>query len=144
MCRYSVPTDLDVMEQNVNFSLYSELRSKYNKYKFVVFLPSRKNLNKNDTAYKGTEKALYAIQRIVNDGHNIRCVSTTHGTDPNEFIDKIKELKLTKYFDFVDPMPFYNLSSYLKQPNFVIINDVGFKKSHLTVLEEKQYLLVEY
>lgn len=130
---FAVPTDVLHMRNSMCQLTFNELAKVYGSYRQVFFFPARKNLDPSKPNYKGPEKALQALVWAKQEGlSDFRCVATDHGLHGREFRAMVRELGLEDRFDFYQPQPITILSAYMRQENFITINDVGFTKSHLT------------
>ncbi len=129
---YSIPIDIKEMNENFNIELYNIIKKKYVDYDYVFFMPARKNINPISTSYKGLDKVIKAIAANKKYLKKFKCIATENGLQVDEFKELIEIYSLKDYFEFIKPQPIYNLCAYLKQDNFIVINDVGYKKYHLT------------
>lgn len=110
----------------VDQQLLSELNSKYSKYEKVFLWLSRVNfLDKEGSEYKGAEKFLSAVERIIKDDkRNIRVVLGRHGYDWESFVQMVNDRGLTDYFDYVDHLPFWQLLTYLSIDNAIVFDEL--------------------
>ena len=129
---YSVPTDIQLMASNIDQSFYCKVKEKYKQHKTVFYMPSRKNMDPASTDYKGCEKALEAFRCLKEEGFKFRVVASARGVNAALFKDMIHKFGLDEIVDLVEEEPLYRLAAYLTQPNFIVVNDLGFEKEHLT------------
>lgn len=133
---FPIPVDVDAINANTDKDLLRELNEKYSSYDHVFFLPTRKVINPNHSAYKGTEKFLKAFKKLKHKHKNIsiKVVSIMRGNDDGNFRKLINNMQLKKYFDYIEGvLPIYKLSAYMKIKNCVVFDDFGFNnKTHLT------------
>ena len=136
---FSVPTDVHAMDAAVDTQLRDELNERYAAYDCVYFLPSRKILDPNNPAYKGSEKVLRAFARLVAEHPNVRLLSIAAGGQEAEYRRLVGELGLTEsceevtgFSDAYNYLPMPQLSAYVQMDNAVVLNDFGYTKTHLT------------
>ena len=131
---FSVPTDIYELKKCLNADLYRRLEQKYRGHDWLIVMPARKNMDSSKPDYKGAEKALRAIARAKSNLGNFKCIATDLGHHVSEFRQLTSSLGLAQEFDFIEPQLLSNLMAYIAQENAIVINDVGFSKSHLTGL----------
>lgn len=129
---YSLPTDIDSLHSNIDSEFYDQVAKRYQSYNVVFFMPSRKNMDPDSTDYKGCEKALRVFARMKAKGDDFLVVASARGVHGARFIEKVNELNISGIVDIVDEEPAHRLMAYIKQPNFIVVNDLGFKKQHMT------------
>lgn len=130
---FSCPTSIEEIKANMDKVLLKDLNERYSQYDYVFFLPARKVLNPNHSAYKGQEKFLNALKKLLEINSNIRVIAIMSGSGVKIFRRLIKYMKLEKYFDFINSyLPIYKLSAYMKIRNSIVFNDFGHPKVHLT------------
>jgi len=133
---FPIPVDIDDINANTDKDLLRKLNEKYSSYDHVFFLPARKVINPNHSAYKGAEKFLKAFKKLKHKHKNIdiKVVSIMRGSGDGNFRRLIKSMQLEKYFDHIEGiLPTYKLSAYMKIRNCVVFDDFGFtNKTHLT------------
>jgi len=131
---WGYPEDVVSNDSLVDRTLQKELNAKYSKYDKVFMWLSRINyLDTSSSAYKGPERFIAALKKIVfMNQYNVRVVIGTHGSDVQEFKTLIADEGLEGYVDYVPHLPYWKLLTYLSTANAVIFDEIDKEKGELS------------
>lgn len=130
---YSLPVDYDLFNTERFVTARANFLKTLRNMKFVIFLPARKNCNNNIPIYKGADKVVEALSQCPKEILNyIRVISIDHGSDNIAFRRDVIKAGLSEIFEHVSQQRLPELAAYMSLYNVITINDVGFKKGHLT------------
>jgi glycosyltransferase involved in cell wall biosynthesis len=123
---YGFPEDVIGNRQRVDKSLLKRLDDRYHKYDKVFLWLSRVNFtDRRNPAYKGTEKFLAAVEKLINNDHpNIKIIVGEHGLDWQLLKRQIEEKRLSSYFDYVPHLPYCELLTYLSIDNAIVFDEL--------------------
>lgn len=128
---YGFPEDVLGNKERVDSELIYELNNQYNVYDKVFLWLSRVNfLDKNNSEYKGTEKFLFAVDRLIKKNKpNIKVLVGEHGSDVQNFKQMVKEKGLETFFEYIPHLPYWKLLTYLSIENAIVFDELSHYKS---------------
>lgn len=131
------PEDCKANKSRIDKVLLQNLTERYRDNKLVFFMPSRLVMDKNDAAYKGSEKFLLATEMFFkkHPGVKVRVIVQDYkysiayaGKDSKKFRELVEKKKLESYYEYIPHLPYYKLLTYMSVPNFITFdqfNNVG-------------------
>ena len=126
--RFSWPVDISTIHEKMDKDYYAQLCHTYSDYDVIFFNPSRKIIKKQNIAYKGNEKILYAFKNAIqNVKHKkVALVLGTHGDDADEFIRLVHHLGLESYCHYVNHLDARQLHAYFALDRLVVLDEFGY------------------
>ncbi len=122
---FGFPEDVEGNRKRVDSGLLKQLNQKYSAFdKVFLWLGRICFVKKESPMYKGTDKFLEGVERIIHQGHNIRVVIGTHGHDWQLLQQMVEEKGLSEHFEWVQHMPYWKLQTYLSIENAVVFDEL--------------------
>lgn len=122
------PVDKDRMKKSIDREFYEKIQSRFSKYDYVFFYPTRKNMDHNHNAYKGSDKFIKAFKKICDDygnRHKICAVLGKYGRHVEEFLTLVDKLNFKdSEIHIVKQLPTPQLFAYMDLENTVICNAI--------------------
>lgn len=125
MIFFGSPEDVAGNRDRVDTKLLAELDAKYSSYDKVFLWLGRIAFSNPKTAmYKGTDKFVEAVEKVVAAGRNIRVVIGSHGEDVALLKALVRAKGLSDHVEWVSHMEYWKLLTYMCIDNAVVVDEL--------------------
>ena len=122
---YGMPEDTDGNQRRVDQILLRDLNRKYESYDRVFLWLSRIAFSDpHSPMYKGADKFVEGVERILAEGANLKVVIGRHGEDAETLVTMVEAKGLSPYVEWVEHMPYWQLLTYMSIDNAIVFDEL--------------------